>query len=194
MVKLGGVYTLRKQVQLELEWQPASALSDLPIQLGEWILHAGSFMKKLRQHGVEHPRVQLLRQGWQFPALNEKRALGMTMRMYALIREVLIYSQGKNWMYARTVFPRQTLTGKQLCLARLKNHSLGSVLFKDPTMQRSSFEVACLSQNMLLHQFVSQQIKIKTEPLWARRSQFFLHNKPLLLTEIFLPDIETLCS
>ncbi len=177
---------------LELKWQCLSAENTLPVPLGHWISHAGSFMERLRRHGVESPQVQLLRQTWQLPALNEKRALGLTTRAYALIREVLIYSKGKKWMYARTVFPRKTLTGKQLCLARLKNRSLGSVLFKDPTIQRSSFDVICLSETMPFHHYILQQAHIQADQLWARRSQFMLHQKPLLLTEVFLPDIQTL--
>lgn len=178
--------------KLELNWTHDSSRHDLPNGLGDWLLHPHSFMQRLRQKGALQPRVKLLRQSWQFPTMEEKRILGMKTRAYALIREVLIYSEGKKWMYARTVFPRKTLTGKQLCLARLKNRSLGSVLFKDPLLKRSPFDVACLSRDMLLHQYVSHTANIKVDTLWARRSVFTLHDKPLLLTEVFLPDIETL--
>ena len=177
---------------LELDWHSASTIKELPNVLGDWILYPGSFMKRLQRYGAESPRIQLLRQAWQFPAPGEKAELGMTERAYALIREVLIQSEGKKWMYARTVFPRSTLTGKQLCLARLKTRSLGSVLFKEPTIQRSSFDVVCLSKNMLFHQYVLQQAKLDVDTLWARRSTFVLHQKPLLLTEVFLPDVEKL--
>jgi chorismate--pyruvate lyase len=183
---------MRQQGQLELKWQYSPSLSELPAKLGEWILYPQSFMDRLRKYGGESPGIQLLRQMWQFPALNEKIALGMTTREYALIREVLIYSPGKKWMYARTVFPRKTLTGKQRCLARLKNRSLGSVLFQDPTIQRSAFDVVCLTNEMPFQQYVLQQANIKTDVLWARRSRFILHEKPLLLTEVFLPDMKTL--
>src|SRR5690606_247374 len=109
------------ELEIELKWQHSPKLSELPVGLGEWILHPESFMDRLRQKGAQSPRVTLLRQTWQMPSIHEKRALQITSRAYALIREVLIYSPGKKWMYARTVFPRKTLTGKQLCLARLKN-------------------------------------------------------------------------
>lgn len=178
--------------QLELNWHYSPALNELPAQLGEWLLHPQSFMDRLREHGARSPRVKLLRQVWQFPALNEKKALGMTTREYVLIREVLIYSPGKKWMYARTVFPRNTLTGKQQCLARLKNRSLGSVLFKDPTIQRSPFEIVCLTKEMPFYQYVLQQADLEADELWTRRSRFVLHEKPLLLTEVFLPDMKIL--
>ncbi len=178
--------------QLDLPWQNSPSLNALPLDLGQWIMHSGSFMERLRQHGAHLPRVQLLRQSWQFPALGEKRILGITTRAYALIREVLIYSKGKKWMYARSVFPQKTLTGKQQCLARLKERSLGSVLFKDPTIERSPFDVVCLSKNMSFHHYVLEQAELDTDQLWARRSQFILRGKPLLLTEVFLPDMREL--
>lgn len=177
---------------LELNWINDPSPHELPTGLDGWILHPHSFMQRLRQKGALNPRIQVLRQSWQFPTLDEKKILGMKTRAYALIREVLIYSDGKKWMYARTVFPRKTLTGKQLCLARLKNRSLGSVLFKDPMLERSPFDVVCLSNDMLLHQYIIHEANIEKKDLWARRSVFTLHEKPLLLTEVFLPDIATL--
>lgn len=185
-------YQSKLNGHLELNWQDAASHHNLPETLGDWILHRASFMNRLRQEGAIAPRVELLRQQWAMPAANEKKALGLITREYALIREVLIYSFGKKWMYARTVFPRDTLTGKERCLARLKNRSLGSVLFKDKNIERSPFDVVCLTKDMVFHQYILQQAVIQADELWARRSTFILREKPLLLTEVFLPDMETL--
>lgn len=177
-----------QQHDSDLEWQKSPTLRELPDFLGEWLLYSASFMKKLQQYGVS-PRIKVLRQHWKFPTWHEKQALHMKTRAYALIREVLIYSEGKKWMYARTVFPRQTLTGQQRCLARLKTRSLGSILFKDPTLERDPFDVTCLLPEMPFHQFVTQQANIIADAIWGRRSRFVLRGKPLLLSEFFLPDI-----
>jgi chorismate--pyruvate lyase len=182
----------RNQLKLELPWQSSSKLTELPKDMSEWLLHPGSFMERLRLQGAKNPRIELLRQTWQFPALSEKKALGMYTRDYALIREVLIYSDNQKWMYARTVFPRKTLTGKQQCLARLKNRSLGSVLFRDPAIERSPFEIICLLPAMPFYEYILGQVKLEADQLWARRSRFILREKPLLLTEVFLPDIKKL--
>ena len=138
---------MHQRNHLELNWQHSPTLSDLPEKLGEWILHPGSFMDRLRHFGAKSPEVQLLHQSWQLPALNEKSILDMAESEQALIREVLIYSPGKKWMYARTVFPRKTLTGDESALSQLENRSLGSVLFNDPTIQRSPFDVVCLENS-----------------------------------------------
>ncbi len=181
-----------QQYDSDLKWRKSLALSDLPTPLGEWLLHSASFIERLRQHGAVSPRIKVLRQHWQFPTLSEKKILNITTREYALIREVLIYSMGKEWMFARTVFPRQTLTGQQRCLARLKNRSLGSILFKDPTLQRDPFEITCLLPEMPLYEFITQQATRSTDVIWARRSRFLLQDKPLLLSEFFLSDVTSL--
>lgn len=156
-----------------IDWQTCLAI---PPQWSAWLLHKGSFMQRLRAHGVVQPQIQVLQQYWGFPLPTEKACLSMPVRTYALIREVLIWSTEKKWMLARTVFPRATLTGTERQLARLKNRALGAVLFKHPSIQRSHFDIARLADG------------------WARRSLFFLRNKPLLLTEVFLHDITTLFS
>lgn len=144
-----------------------------PESLRAWIAHPGSFMRRLGEYGVKDSVVEVVQQRWALPRADERERLGLPPRCYALIREVVIKATENRWMYARTVFPRQTLTGKLQCLGRLKSRSLGSVLFKDPTMLRSEFEVAY---------FPSME-------RWARRSLFTLQNKSLLLTEFFLPDL-----
>lgn len=165
---------------------------EIPCPWQAWLLHAGSFMQRLVQHGVSDARIQVLHQCWQLPEPEERELLGMDFRVYALIREVLILSMDNDWMFARTIFPRRTLTGQQQQLARLKNRSLGSVLFKDPALQRSEFVIAYLQPELRWHAKVVQVVGHTLPDLWARRSLFTLHGKSLLLTEVFLPDIVTL--
>lgn len=177
----------------QVKWQAYDALlSKVPQALHGWLLDPNSFMDRLRSHGAQSPYVTVLHQSWQLPLQDEGLQLGMHPHAEALIREVLILSEGKQWMYARTVFPRTTLTGEQQCLASLESRSLGSVLFNDSSMQRSEFEVSCIKPSDDLHNYISEQTKTILPELWARRSRFTLQNKPLLLTEVFLPDIQQL--
>jgi chorismate--pyruvate lyase len=177
------------------QWQYVGALRcDLapPSALIDWLLERGSFMARLRAHGVKEPRVEVLSQTWEFPTLDEKQILDIPPRVYALVREVLIVSDKKQWMFARTVFPVNTLTGQQQQLARLKNRSLGSVIFKDPTMMRSEFELACITPGGPWHQKIKTHAALSTEIVWARRSVIHVQQKPLLLTEVFLPQMSRL--
>lgn len=165
---------------------------EIPCLWRAWLLHAGSFMQRLVQQGVRDARIQVLHQHWELPEPEERQVLDMDFRVYALIREVLIVSMDNVWMFARTVFPLRTLTGQQQQLARLKNRSLGSVLFKDPALQRSAFTIAYLQPEQRWHANIEQAVGQALPDLWARRSLFTLQGKSLLLTEVFLPDIATL--
>lgn len=108
-----------------------------------------------------------------------------------LIREVLIASQPRQWMFARTVFPRSLLAGKYECLAHLENRALGSVLFNDPDMKRGPFEFIELQPTMPLYKkTLDSGVSLeKNTRMWARRSVFTLKENPLLLSEVFLPDL-----
>jgi len=180
-------------MQPELKWQPASAMNQsiLSAKLCQWILHPGSFMQRLEEHGAIQPRVQVLCHEWQSAVDDERSSLNLATDSETLIREVLITSEDKTWMYARTVFPREVLAIEPQ-LEHLATRSLGSVLFSNPTMRRSEFEVVNVGANTEWYQVISQSTPLHADHVWARRSKFYLQEKPLLLTEVFLPDIETL--
>lgn len=171
-------------------WHSDSTM--IPDSLIDWVLDAGSFTKRLEHYGQTSPLVQVLYQGWQFPCLEERIVLGISPRVYALIREVLIYSKGVVCMFARTVFPMTTVTGKEQQFLYLKNRSLGSVLFNDPQIERGGFEFACIQSGMAWYEQVKAHVPSSSNELWARRSFFYIKNKPLLLAEMFLPALESL--
>ncbi len=166
--------------------------ADVPVPFQAWVMYAGSFMQRLVQQGVNDARVQVLRQRWMRPRLEERQLLGIENGAHVLVREVLILSEEKQWMFARTVVPRSTLTGEEQQLAHLNDRPLGSVLFKDPTMKRGEFEIACLQPGEKWHAKISKTTGSLLPALWARRSLFTLRGKLLLLAEVFLPDIATL--
>ena len=128
--------------------------------------------------------VQVLNQSLQLPRLSEMRALALPPRRLALIREVILFGSGQPWVYARSVIPLSTLTGRLRKLRHLDSRPLGALLFSDPSMSREPVEVACISSsNAQLPPALSEI----TSALWGRRSVFRLDQKPLLVSEIFLP-------
>lgn len=170
----------------------SQSAQQLPPKLRGWLLHNASFIERLKQHGVLAPRIQVLKQCWRLPLVKERKYLRLKVGESALIREVLITNENKQWMFARTIFPRGTLTGKLRRLAHLKNRSLGTILFKDPWLKRSNFDIVHLLPEMLWHKKVSAYAQRHFPDLWARYSLFNLQGKELLLMEVFLPDVETL--
>ncbi|WP_020679626.1 chorismate--pyruvate lyase family protein [Marinobacterium rhizophilum] len=142
-----------------------------------WLQDRGSLTKRLIRASHGHFSVRLLRLGYACPTRSEARALGLPPRRKALIREVQLLGQGQPWVYARSVFPIDTLSGPQRQLKGVGSRSLGSLLFSDPSMQREPLQISRLRLQ-------------GREPLWARRSVFRLANKPLLVCEVFLPALE----
>jgi chorismate--pyruvate lyase len=179
----------------KLDWQYYQSLAEAelpPAELMDWLLDPASFIQRLKQHHIAEPEVHVLSQRWERLPLDERELLAIPEQQYALVREVLIDSKEGQWMFARTVFPAATLTGKERMLAQLKNRSLGSVLFQDPTVKRGDFEIAAILPDTAWYQKIMSAAKVSSDILWARRSLFHIQNKSLLLAEVFLPAIQTL--
>ncbi|GLS89631.1 putative chorismate pyruvate-lyase [Psychromonas marina] len=104
-----------------------------------------------------------------------------------LVREVFLHCENKPVVFAQTEIPFSTLTEQQAELAEIGKQSLGKILFQDPTMLRGQIEVTEFKQGSLFHQLATDFQQPANHSLWARRSLFYLNNKPLLVSELFLP-------
>jgi chorismate--pyruvate lyase len=158
-------------------WRTLRQPINAPLALRRWLTDQGSLTRLLQRASKGRFSVRVLRQRYALPGPNERVTLGMRSREYALIREVLLCADGEPWVYARTVIPTPTLTGRQRTLRLIGSRSLGSLLFSDPSMRRAPLQVARIANG-------------DQPPLWARRSLFYLENKPLLVCEVFLPPLE----
>lgn len=181
---------------LELDWKKQETLQESAVSshMQTWLLHAGSFMQRLKERGACNPVIEVLSQEWQSAEAWECAVLNLELQTEVLVREVLILSEGKYWMFARSIFPRDTLTGEEAALAHLKTRPLGSFLFNHPDMKRSEFAFAYVAPNMRWHQKIKNAICTfchlnEQKEIWSRYSVFHLQQKSLLLTEVFLPDV-----
>ncbi|HET8707085.1 MAG TPA: chorismate lyase [Pseudomonadales bacterium] len=142
-----------------------------PLALETWLFDPGSLTKRLQRKSHGRFRVQVHRQRWQKPRLDEAQALAIAPREWALVREVTLWGNDTPWVQARSVLPLKTLQGKTRYLAHLGSRPLGAALFKEPTLQRSPLQYAY------------------QKPLWGRRSVFVVRGKPVLVAEYFLPAL-----
>ena len=161
-------------------------VSTLPSALKPWLLDEGSLTQRLLNATDGDFSVNKLYQGWGRADLSEARCLGIAPRSAVIVREVELVCNGKPWVYARSIIPQQTLTGRLRSLKNLDNRPLGALLFKDPSMRRTQFDIGVIPTSQLHH-------LSHPEPeaaLWGRRSLFFIDNKPILVSEIFLSALE----
>lgn len=164
-------------------------MHDSVTSLSAWLTHPGSFMERLKQHGVQDAEVRVWAEGFQAPLEDEHKMLGIEADSSTWVREVVIASGDRVWMVARTVIPRATLTGPEQALQHLNNRSLGSFLFKDPNLTRSEFDIQPVLPNSFWYQKIAAIVPLRTETLFSRRSVFCTNGKKLLLTEVFFPTV-----
>jgi chorismate--pyruvate lyase len=154
-----------------------------------WLLDAGSLTDRLRTRCQGCFSVRVVAEGWQRPRLDEARALGMRRGTLGWVREVQLLCDGEPQVFARTIVPVKTLSGAQRQLAHLGNRPLGAYLFADPSMQRTAVELACIHPGQAMFVEATEGLERKPPCIWGRRSVFRIGGKPLLVTEVFLPNI-----
>lgn len=176
-----------------LRWKPARQYrrQEIPNPLLDWLLDTASLTHRLEQACPGGFAVRLIHQGWGRPWPDERRALGMRQGHRALIRQVHLLCGARAWVYARTVIPARSLGGRQRRLGRLGNRPLGAVLFADPSMRRGPLELARIRRGLKLYADATRGLRIRPAEIWGRRSLFRVAGKPLLVAEIFLPQLET---
>ncbi len=152
-------------------------LQKLPNHRRSWLLDTGSLTKRLIKKSGGDFRVRVCRHEWARPSVDEARVLKAAPSRFALIREVELVCHGEVWVRARSIIPANTLRGAERELAILGERPLGEFLFKAKTMRRGPLQIA----------MIPQQIETgKRQFINARRSVFYLHEKPLLVSEYFL--------
>ncbi len=161
----------------------------VPDDVAGWLFDPGSLTRRVREVCDGRFRVEVIRQGWGRPMLNEAIRLGVQENRRALIREVYLYCDRIPLVYARTIIPHTTLRGRQRYLAHLGTRPLGEVLFADPAMQRDEVEVACIRPANRLFHIATATLGSIPEEIWGRRSVFYTGSKPLLVNEVFLPSL-----
>lgn len=145
-----------------------------------WLQVEGSFTRALQKQCTRSFHVEVQREGFATPTLEEARRLKIPMRQQAWIREVRLCGDGTPWALARTVIPLSCLTGKGRRLLHLGSKPLGAYLFSSQGWQRGPLETGlCTHQNGS-----SPKTGI---PEIARRSLFSNKKSALLVGEYLLP-------
>jgi chorismate--pyruvate lyase len=161
----------------------------VPAWLYPWLADRGSLTRHLTCACPGHFRVEVRAQGWDRVLSSERMALGMPRSGLALIREVELQCDGEPWVFARTVIPAGSLKGAARRLGLLGDRPLGAVLFADPSTVRGRMEAARFDARHAMFQAACGHWTAAPAELWGRRTLFCYQGKPLLVNEIFLPDI-----
>ncbi|TBW58802.1 chorismate lyase [Marinobacter halodurans] len=163
-------------------WYPGVAAAQLirPQPIGDalyWLELEGSLTRALQLRCRERFHVEVLREGYARPTLEEARTLHIPSRQLAWIREVQLCGDGQPWVMARTVIPLATLRGRGRRLRHLGGRPLGAFLFSQRRWQRGPFQIGLTRQ------------PAPGQPAVGRRSRFHRGSDALLVGEYFLPRL-----
>ena len=162
----------------------------MPRSLRPWLADKGSLTHRIKARCARFA-VTPLRTEFA-PALQDENALlGMSSLGIAYVRDVLLRCDGVPVVFAHSVAPAASLKGPWRAIGRLGSRPLGEALFSDPRIRRESLAWRRLRAGHPLFALAQGHSNGATT-LWARRSVFRLGAHPLLVTEVFLPAIETL--
>ncbi len=156
----------------------------LPTALRPWLLDRGSLTQRLIAASNGCFRVRVLHQQIARPQFSETRVLAMPRGHLALIRQVILYGCDQPWVFARSVLPLSSLTGRLRLLRKFDDRPLGDYLFREPGLRRGELEITCQSPASAV---LPKEFSEGRDALWGRRSVFFVDHKPLLISEFFLP-------
>jgi chorismate--pyruvate lyase len=157
-------------------------------ELAPWLHDRGSLTRRIQQR-CSNFAVRGVRSCLARIALDESALLGIAPRQLAYSREVFLYADGQPVVFAHSAFAHAHLRGAWSAVRTLGNSPLGALLFAHPLVERKPLHYQALRATHPLYQRAVKVLKDPPHRLWARRSLFYLHDAPLLVTEVFLPGI-----
>lgn len=155
-----------------------------------WLHDHGSLTRRIQQR-CQNFAVRPLRSGLARIAWDESALLGIAPHQLAYSREVFLQANGQDVVFAHSTCAMPHLHGAWAALGGLGSQPLGAMLFTHPLVERRPLRFKALrAHHPLYHSAAAASPMPHT--LWARRSLFYLHGAPLLVTEVFLPSIAAL--
>ncbi|WP_159084260.1 chorismate--pyruvate lyase family protein [Saccharobesus litoralis] len=148
-------------------------------QLQDWLFDQSSLTARLKAHCQQFQVEVVFEQSISHAAINEIIPEQLIDQEYWQ-RQVLLYCDGKPWVFASTLIPQSTLHKGNGFLAALGDKPLGEALFNHRAVTRGEIEVAPFPE--------FEPSLSREQVIWGRRSIFEISAWPLMVSEIFLPD------
>lgn len=161
--------------------------------LASWLIDVYHLSRNLKQ-GCAVFSIDVICEQFESGLEDEQPLLQQSPQALPWVRQVYLKRNGQPYCYGRVVVPYDTFIFHQSQLTQLSKHSVGEqLLYRDPNILRSPFEFAyvpCNDPRCIQAMQTSDPQSI--EALWARRSSFQLKGGPLMVTELFLPNMSAL--
>jgi chorismate--pyruvate lyase len=153
--------------------------------LAPWLRHEESLSERISSRCFRF-EVRVLRQGFAALLPDEARLLGLGRIRRFRVREVLLCADGRAVVFARSLVANGS--GPWRAWRGLGARPLAGLLFGEPAVSRTGLAFRRLGAEDWRARAARAASGVEG-PLWARRRSFWRRGTPLLLTEVFLPDI-----
>ena len=181
-------YDTRRHLSLQHGWLAHPFRT--PRALRGWLSDRGSLTRRLKARHADFS-VSLVARGLALPFPDEAMALRLRPQAQAYVRDVLLMGGGHIRVFAHSVLPSNGLRGGWSGITRLGTKPLGEALFTNPRVRRLGLTSRRLDARHPLYRAAKRHTGLTAQHLWARRSMFCLDGRPLLVTEVFLPAIDS---
>ena len=179
---------LARETHMMSTWSDLIAPCATPAQR-HWLSRPGALTVGLR--GLGELELTVLRERFLQPFADERSAMRLPARAPARVREIQMTINGVACVVARSMLSRQGWAGPWQALRQLGRRPLADLLYDDPHVTRSVFQVARLRSPHPLarlgDRFLGAQASWRHQSYWSRRSVFWRNGQPLLVAECFLP-------
>ena len=172
----------------ESRWKPRPALTGAPAYLHPWLSDPASLTARIVAHCARF-QVRVLGECRALPFNDERTLIGLPVGRHAWTREVLLLADNVPVVFAHSVLAPRDLVGAWHMAQAIGSRPLGAALFADPGICRGPLTSARLLAPHPLHRHACKALGEPLPTLWARRSRFSRLDRPLLVTEVFLPGI-----
>jgi chorismate--pyruvate lyase len=172
-------------------WYPHYKLAGTPdnTRLCAWLRTRKSVTRQIEKQRHITLHVRMLHQGWDYPEHDEAILLGLTRKEKVWVREIhLIYAQ-QVFIYGRSLFTQHVRQHELNQFRQFNQRPLGYFLFSRAHLVRDPFVFAKLTPHHATYHRALHTLPLNPTHLWARCSRLTLEQQPILLTEVFLPDL-----
>ncbi len=161
-----------------------------PPKYQSWLTHRSGLSQAFKQQ-CQQFNIDVVSQQFDTPSQYECFRLNIPYTDQALVRCSMLCGDQSAWCYARTIIPSATYQHYQEEFEALGNQPIGEQFIYRQNFTRGPLQIASLSKKM--DENCSQEfipiLSTYQDPLWARNFKINLTHGPLLITEVFLPEV-----
>ena len=149
----------------------------------------GSLTEYLSDYCSCDLELEIINEKWQKSVQGEMTPFEDYIDNYLFIREINLTCSNRPLLYGRSLFPRSTYHYCRRQLDELGDRPLGEWLFNDQRICRINTQIGRIGKHTCLYQLALAGLPDRPLQLWGRRSVYTVNEYPLLVIEIFLPDL-----